>query len=161
MKKGSFTFVLHSHLPYVRKAGRWPHGEEMLHEAMAETYVPLLDALFDLKQEGHAPRLTIGLTPILLEQLADPDVMDHFELYLVEKLALVEADILRHQESGDEQLHGQGQVDLRFDVGAHRHQDRLRASIGQRFTRSLHGSDRSPLPRSGRIAELRASPRAR
>ena len=51
MPLGSFTFVLHSHIPYVRKAGRWPHGEEMLHEVMAETYVPLLGALFDLKRD--------------------------------------------------------------------------------------------------------------
>jgi len=39
---GYFSFVLHSHLPYIRRAGRWPHGEEMLHEALAETYLPLL-----------------------------------------------------------------------------------------------------------------------
>ncbi|MGC8786271.1 MAG: glycoside hydrolase family 57 protein [Anaerolineae bacterium] len=102
--KGAFTFVLHSHLPYVRKAGRWPHGEEMLHEAIAETYIPLLNALFELKQEGYTPRLTIGLTPILLEQLSDPDVLAHFELYLLEKLALVEADIQRHREKGDAHL---------------------------------------------------------
>jgi len=74
MKIGAFTFVLHSHLPYVRKAGRWPHGEEMVHEAIAETYVPLLNALFDLKEAGYEPRLTIGITPILMEQLSDPDV---------------------------------------------------------------------------------------
>ena len=42
---GYFTFVLHSHLPYVRRAGRWPHGEEMIHEALAETYLPLLVAI--------------------------------------------------------------------------------------------------------------------
>jgi len=102
--KGAFTFVLHSHLPYVRKAGRWPHGEEMLHEAIAETYIPLLNALFDLKGEGCTPRLTIGLTPILLEQLADPEVLAHFELYVLEKLALVEADIQRHREKGSAHL---------------------------------------------------------
>jgi 1,4-alpha-glucan branching enzyme len=101
MKKGAFTFVLHSHLPYVRKAGRWPHGEEMLHEAMAETYIPLLNALFDLKQEGYRPRLTIGLTPILLEQLSDSECMKHFDLYLLERLELVGADLQRHQESKD------------------------------------------------------------
>jgi 1,4-alpha-glucan branching enzyme len=99
MKKGAFTLVLHSHLPYVRKAGRWPHGEEMVHEAVAETYVPLLDALYDLKDEGYEPKLTIGLTPILLEQLADSDVLAHFELYLQEKLTLIEADIERHEEA--------------------------------------------------------------
>ena len=102
--KGAFTFVLHSHLPYVRKAGRWPHGEEMLHEALAETYIPLLNALFDLKNEGCEPHLTIGLTPILLEQLSDRAVLDHFELYLLEKLTLVEADVSRHRENNDGHL---------------------------------------------------------
>ncbi len=92
---GAFVFVLHTHLPYVRRAGRWPHGEEMIHEAMADTYVPLLNALYDLVEEGARPRLTIGLTPILLEQLADPDVREHFDLYLEERLALVEADVQR------------------------------------------------------------------
>ena len=51
-KKGAFTFVLHSHLPYARQAGMWPHGEEWVHEAIAETYVPLLNALHDLEDEG-------------------------------------------------------------------------------------------------------------
>lgn len=98
MKLGSFTFVLHTHMPYVRKAGRWPHGEEMLHEVMAESYIPLLNALCDLKQEGIEPRLTIGLTPILLEQLADEDVKNDFELYLEERVALAEAEIVAHDK---------------------------------------------------------------
>jgi len=93
VKRGAITFVLHSHIPYVRRAGRWPHGEEILYEAMAETYIPLLNALFELKDEGIEPRLTLGLTPILLEQLADKDVCDHFERYLEERLALAESDI--------------------------------------------------------------------
>lgn len=104
MPLGSFTFVLHSHIPYVRKAGRWPHGEEMLHEAIAESYVPLLNALNDLKNEGVEPRLTIGLTPILLEQIADADVQNHFELYLEERLALAEADLARHEAQGQGHL---------------------------------------------------------
>ena len=45
LKQGGFTFVLHSHLPFYRQTGRWPHGEEVLHEAMAETYIPLVAAL--------------------------------------------------------------------------------------------------------------------
>ena len=52
-KVGAFTFVLHSHLPYCRQAGRWPHGEEWLHEAAAETYLPLLNALYDLARSGR------------------------------------------------------------------------------------------------------------
>lgn len=104
MEQGAFTFVLHSHLPYVRKAGRWPHGEEMIHEAIAETYIPLLNALYDLKQDGCQPHLTIGLTPILLEQLADAEVLDHFQLYLLERLSLIKTDILRHEKTHDDKL---------------------------------------------------------
>lgn len=95
-KKGYFTLVLHSHLPYVRLAGRWPHGEEMLHEAVAETYIPLLNVLYDLKQEGVEPRLTIGLTPILLEQIGDESVLSNFELYLLERLELAREEVDRH-----------------------------------------------------------------
>ena len=101
MPQGYFTFVLHSHLPYVRLAGRWPHGEEMLHQAIAETYIPLLNALHDLKAEGYSPRLTIGLTPILVEQLADPDIRNHFDIYLEERLTLIEADLLRFEAANE------------------------------------------------------------
>lgn len=94
-KLGAFTFVLHSHLPYARLAGRWPHGEEWIHEAASETYIPLLNALYDLREEGVAFRLTIGITPVLAEQLADPDVCDHFDEYLEDKIARAKQDILR------------------------------------------------------------------
>ena len=104
MTLGYFTFVLHSHLPYVRLAGRWPHGEEMLHQAIAETYIPLLDALDDLKADGYTPRLTVDLTPILLEQLADPEVRNHFDMYIEERLTLVEGDLLRFEAERQEHL---------------------------------------------------------
>lgn len=90
---GAFTFVLHSHLPYARLAGRWPHGEEWIHEAASETYIPLLQTLYDLKDEGIKYRLTLGITPILGEQLADETVLEHFQLYLEEKIAAAEKDI--------------------------------------------------------------------
>jgi 1,4-alpha-glucan branching enzyme len=86
MRKGAFTFVLHSHLPYCRRAGRWPHGEEWLHEGAADTYLPLLVALHDLVKEGCPFQLTIGLTPVLCEQLADADVLENIEMYLRERL---------------------------------------------------------------------------
>lgn len=90
---GAFTFVLHSHLPYARLAGRWPHGEEWIHEAATETYIPLLETLYDLKQENIPFKLTIGITPTLAEQLADADVKAHLVQYLDERLAAAEADI--------------------------------------------------------------------
>jgi len=90
---GAFTFVLHCHLPYARLAGRWPHGEEWIHEAICETYVPLLQTLYDLKSEQVPFKLTIGITPVLAEQLADPDVLQHFEEYLSVRIEAAENDI--------------------------------------------------------------------
>lgn len=92
--RGTFMFVLHSHLPYARLAGRWPHGEEWIHEAAAETYIPLLETLYDLVEEGVHFKLNIGLTPVLTEQLADPLVLEHFDQYLDERIAAARRDIL-------------------------------------------------------------------
>ena len=69
MITGAFTFVLHSHIPYTRQAGRWPHGEEWIHEATAESYIPLLDALNDLHSKGIPARLTLTLTPAWIDRL--------------------------------------------------------------------------------------------
>lgn len=101
-KTGAFTFVLHSHLPYARQAGMWPHGEEWVHEAIAETYVPLLDALNDLEAEGVPFKLTIGITPILAEQLADPLIVEHFVHYAAERAAWAAADVKRFEASDDD-----------------------------------------------------------
>ncbi len=98
---GAFTFVLHSHLPYARQAGMWPHGEEWVHEAMAETYLPLLDALYELRADGVPFRLTIGITPILAEQLGDALIAEHFIHYASERAAWAAADITRFEEAGD------------------------------------------------------------
>ena len=92
---GAFTFVLHTHMPYARKAGRWPHGEEWIHEAMAETYIPLLTALHRLQKEQVFFKLTINLTPILLEQLADKDVQTNFIAYIDGRILAAEQDEVR------------------------------------------------------------------
>ena len=101
-KSGAFTFVLHSHLPYCRMAGRWPHGEEWLHEAASETYLPLLNGLYDLKEEGVPFHITIGITPVLAEQLADPLVLEHFVLFMQDKIAAAEEDMPRFHKEGDQ-----------------------------------------------------------
>lgn len=87
-----YALVLHSHLPYVRGAGRWPHGEEWIHEAILGTYLPLLVLLHDLRDEGVRYRLTIGLTPTLLEQLAAPDIQVRFLEYVDDQIRRAERD---------------------------------------------------------------------
>ena len=83
---GSFTFILHAHLPYVLAHGRWPHGMDWLCECAAESYLPVLDTLNRLVDEGYSPRLTLGLTPILTEQLADEGFKHEFPSYLQKRI---------------------------------------------------------------------------
>ena len=65
MNRGSVAFVLHTHLPYCRLAGRWPHGEEWFHEAMLECYLPLIGAFRRLaKDVPGSLGVTINVTPI-------------------------------------------------------------------------------------------------
>jgi 1,4-alpha-glucan branching enzyme len=102
MKTGGFTFVLHSHMPFYRGAGKWPHGEENLHEVMAETYVPLLEALTDLHEQGVRARVTLGITPVLAEQLADVAVISNFEAYLEQEIESATDDVQRFEKSGEQ-----------------------------------------------------------
>ena len=103
-KIGAFTFVLHSHLPYARQAGMWPHGEEWVHEAIADTYVPILDGLYALREAGVPFKVTIGITPILAEQLSDPLIVDNFVSYAAERAAWAATDVARFEQSGETEL---------------------------------------------------------
>ena len=94
-KIGAFTFVLHSHMPYVRLSERWPHGEEWIHEAIIETYIPLLRALNQLRKEGIPFQLTLGITPVLAEQLADELILANFATYLQNKIDVSQEDYER------------------------------------------------------------------
>ena len=98
---GSFTFVLHAHLPYVLSHGRWPHGTDWLNEAASETYIPILDVLYDLVEEGLSPKLTMGITPVLSEQMAHPAFRAELEPYLETKIEAAIKDQQTFLRSGD------------------------------------------------------------
>lgn len=98
MSFGSFVLMLHSHLPFYRKAGMWPFGEENLYECMAESYLPLLNILNELREEGIKAKITVGITPILAEQLADPYLQNGFIEYIGTRLAAVDKDVARYPD---------------------------------------------------------------
>ena len=98
MSVGQFVFMLHSHLPYYRKAGMWPFGEENLYECMAETYVPLLNAISELYDEGIKAKLTVGITPILAEQLNDEHLQNGFVKYIDAQIKAVSKDLERYPD---------------------------------------------------------------
>lgn len=105
MPSGSLNIVLHSHLPYCRLAGRWPHGEEWFHEAMLECYLPLLRTFRRLASEIRGSLgITINLTPILAEQMGDALMKDHFREYLAERIDRARQDVERFQADGGPQL---------------------------------------------------------
>ncbi len=96
---GSFVLVLHSHLPYVLHHDRM--DEEWLLEAAAETYIPLLNVFYNLVQEGVSPRVTVGLSPILAEQLRHPHFKYEFKRYCETKIEYARRDReqFRHQDA--------------------------------------------------------------
>src|SRR4051812_50069238 len=63
-------------MPYVEGFGTWPFGEEWLFEAIATSYLPVLDVL-----ETGAP-ITLSLTPVLCDQLQAPGVGERFTTFL-------------------------------------------------------------------------------
>jgi 1,4-alpha-glucan branching enzyme len=106
MGAGSFCLVLHGHLPYVLRHGTWPHGEDWLYEAAAETYLPLLASIRECESLSGNPRLALGLTPVLLEQLAHDDFEEGFARYLEERRARAVSDREEFERDGEEHFAG-------------------------------------------------------
>jgi 1,4-alpha-glucan branching enzyme len=70
---GDLAIVLHSHMPYVEGFGTYPFGEEWLFDAVARSYIPLLDRVRDL---------TVTVTPVLADQLETSAVAERMKAFL-------------------------------------------------------------------------------
>lgn len=80
-------------MPWVKRSGRWPFGEEWLFQVILETYLPLLALLERLRAREIRQALTIGVTPVLIEMLRDVYLTHAFDEYLTSRIALLDADI--------------------------------------------------------------------
>ncbi|HEX5195546.1 MAG TPA: 1,4-alpha-glucan branching protein domain-containing protein [Solirubrobacteraceae bacterium] len=118
---GELAIVLHAHMPYLEGGGAWPvdpasylrepagfgtwpFGEELLFEAIASCYLPLLDVLDD------APgRVTVSLTPVLCDQLEHPGTIERCLRFLTEVRPLT------HRLDAD-QLRGAGEPTLAAEL---------------------------------------------
>ncbi len=100
--KGFLAIILHTHLPYVRHAED-PHALEQrwLFEAMTESYIPLLNVFAKLCQDDVRFRLTMSITPPLLDLLGDPLVQERYLRYLDRTVELAEKEVtrLRHDRA--------------------------------------------------------------
>ncbi len=99
-----FVLTLHSHLPYVLNHGRWPHGSDWLCEATLDTYLPLLEALRELEEKGTNTPLTLGITPVLANQLASPQFRKEVEGFFQQRLKACDEAPASLIETGDQEL---------------------------------------------------------
>ena len=99
-----FVLTLHGHLPYVLQHGRWPHGSVWLCEAAFDSYLPLIEALQALEREKIAAPITLGITPVLANQLAHPAFVSEFETYMARRIEGAAGAPAHLSASGDAQL---------------------------------------------------------
>ena len=98
---GFLSFTLHAHLPYVVNHGTWPHGMEWLHEAAAETYLPLLRVLGRLQHDGIGLHCNLNISPVLMEQLTHPVFLAEFPNYVTRKIVSAREDEAFFNQSGE------------------------------------------------------------
>jgi len=78
--RACLCLVLHAHLPYVRHPEYKEYLEEdWFFEAMTETYLRLADLCSRLEEDRVPFRMSLSITPTLLEMLRDPLLLDRFE----------------------------------------------------------------------------------
>ena len=70
---GDLAVVLHSHMPYVEGFGTYPFGEEWLFDAVARSYMQVLEVARDL---------TFTITPVLADQLEDAGTAERLTAFV-------------------------------------------------------------------------------
>ena len=97
--KGYLSIVLHAHLPYVRHPEYDDFIEERwLFEAITETYLPLIEMFKRLREEGVKFRLTMSVTPTLINMLRDSLLQDRYIKHLDKLIELAEKEIQRNKD---------------------------------------------------------------
>ncbi len=93
---GYLCLVLHAHLPFVRHPEyEDPLEEDWLHEAITETYIPLLSYMEDFLRDGVDFRLTMSITPPLAAMLSDKLLQDRYIRHLEKLIELAEKETVR------------------------------------------------------------------
>ena len=87
---GKLAFVLHAHLPYVRKNEKNSLEEDWFFQAILECYLPLIKVLEDsLKTEPKNTKLTISLSPTLLSLLDSSELQNKFPEWINTRISFL------------------------------------------------------------------------
>ncbi len=96
MPSGCLSLILHAHLPFVRHPEHAEFLEESwLFEAISGTYLPLLDALHGLADEGVPFRIAMSITPTLGHMLGDALLRARYGQHLERLIAIAENEVRR------------------------------------------------------------------
>jgi 1,4-alpha-glucan branching enzyme len=110
-----------------------PFGEVTTYEVTSETYVPLLQALYNLKDAGVKYNLTLSLTPVTLEQFTDQNDIENFDRYLDEKIAAARHDSRTFSPDDDPHLHYLAEWYANW-------YEQIKTAYNQRFRRNIAGA---------------------
>ena len=92
--KGKFLLVLHAHLPYIRHPDFDDFMEEhWLFEAINETYIPLLKVFDSLDKKNINFKVTMSITPPLMEMLVSKNLNKKFLKYMYNLIDLSKKEI--------------------------------------------------------------------
>jgi 1,4-alpha-glucan branching enzyme len=130
--RGYLVLFLHAHLPYVRNPGKdYLLEENWLQEAITETYIPLLKIAEGWLNDGLRARITVSLSPPLLEMLRDELIIGRYVKRLEMLLDLAEKEMLRNAK------------DERFRFSAEMYRNRFADTLQtfeERYSRDLVGA---------------------
>jgi 1,4-alpha-glucan branching enzyme len=91
--------MLHAHLPFIRYPEHKNFLEEnWLYETMTETYIPLINILDNLVADGVDFRMSLSLTPPLIEMLNDELLINRYQRYLGSLIDLSRKEIYRNRK---------------------------------------------------------------
>jgi 1,4-alpha-glucan branching enzyme len=104
MAQGYLALVLHAHLPFVRHPEYDDFLEEdWFYEAITETYIPLVNMMDGLINDGCDFRLTMSITPPLAAMLGDELLQNRYLRNVDKSIELAHKEINRTK--GDHQFH--------------------------------------------------------
>lgn len=90
---GKIHLLLHAHLPFVREPAYDRFLEEnWFFEAMAETYLPIVQMLCRLQSRGVSGTLNLSVSSSLLAMLTDPLLLRKFTRHLHMQMELLEKE---------------------------------------------------------------------
>ncbi|SHK69150.1 glycoside hydrolase family 57 protein [Fibrobacter sp. UWEL] len=105
MAPGKVLFLLHAHLPFVHHPEHARFFEEnWLFEAIAETYLPLVQAMRRLLEKGVPGVYNLSVSAPLIEMLSDTRLQDKFTEHLKQQMKLIEKEVRQNEGKPQESL---------------------------------------------------------